>query len=71
MSDRLKGRVVPGTVSTSKETLLHGLREQLPFQDDYILVGNIPGVSGASDDLGAAARAGWRFIHESEFARAA
>jgi hypothetical protein len=56
-------------VSTSKETLLQGLREQLPHYDDYILVGNIPGVSGASDDVGAAARAGWRFIKESEFAR--
>jgi hypothetical protein len=55
-------------VSTSKETLLLELREQLPDYDDYVLVGNIPGVSGASDDAGAAARAGWRFIKESEFA---
>ena len=27
------------------------------------------GISGASDDRGAAERAGWRFIQESEFAK--
>jgi hypothetical protein len=32
------------------------------------MVGNILGVSGASDDRGAAQRAGWRFIQEREFA---
>jgi hypothetical protein len=32
------------------------------------MVGNIVGVSGASDDQGAALLAGWRFIKESEFA---
>jgi hypothetical protein len=58
-------------VSTSKEALLVELRAQLPDYDDYILVGNIPGVSGASDDSGAAARAGWRFIKESDFAAGA
>lgn len=36
--------------------------------DEYIMVGNIIGVSGASDDKGAAERAGWRFIKESDFA---
>lgn len=36
--------------------------------DDYVMVGNILGVSGGSDDQGAAARAGWRFIKESDFA---
>jgi hypothetical protein len=55
-------------VSTSKETLLQELRRQLPDYEDYILVGNILGVSGASDDAGAAYRAGWRFIKESDFA---
>jgi hypothetical protein len=36
---------------------------------DYVMVGNILGISGASDDRGAAERAGWRFIQESEFAK--
>jgi hypothetical protein len=36
--------------------------------DDYVMVGNILGVSGASDDQGAASLAGWRFIKESDFA---
>lgn len=40
-----------------------------PHADDYILVGNIMGVSGASDDKGSAERAGWRFIKESDFAQ--
>jgi hypothetical protein len=35
------------------------------------MVGNILGLSGASDDRGAAERAGWRFIQESAFARGA
>jgi hypothetical protein len=35
------------------------------------MVGNILGISGASDDRGAAERAGWRFIQESAFARGA
>ncbi len=39
-----------------------------PLADEYILVGNILGVSGASDDKGAAERAGWRFISETDFA---
>lgn len=39
-----------------------------PGADEYIMVGNILGVSGASDDKGAAERAGWRFIKESDFA---
>lgn len=55
-------------VAIAKEQLLTGLREQLPHYDDYILVGNILGVSGASDDQGAAVCAGWRFIKESDFA---
>jgi hypothetical protein len=32
------------------------------------MVGNVQGVSGASDDQGAATRAGWRFIQERDFA---
>ncbi len=34
----------------------------------YVMVGNVVGVSGASDDQGAARRAGWRFIREAAFA---
>ncbi len=33
------------------------------------MVGNILGISAARDDRGAAERAGWRFIRESEFAK--
>lgn len=36
--------------------------------DEYVMVGNIQGVSGASDDKGAAEKAAWRFIKESDFA---
>jgi len=36
--------------------------------EEYVMVGNIIGVSGASDDKGAAEQAGWRFISEREFA---
>ena len=39
--------------------------------EDYVMVGNILGVTGASDDQGAAQRAGWRFISERDFARGA
>ena len=36
---------------------------------DYVMVVNILGISGESDDRGAAERAGRRFIQESEFAK--
>ena len=36
--------------------------------ESYIMVGNIIGVSGASDDKGAAEQAGWKFIQENSFA---
>lgn len=39
--------------------------------DDYVMVGNVAGVSGVSDDKGSAERAGWRFIKESDFAAGA
>ena len=52
-----------------KEVWLRVFRETtFPLADDYIMVGNIAGVSGASDDKGAAEAAGWRFISEKEFA---
>jgi hypothetical protein len=54
----------------NKETHLINLKQYTPG-DDFVLVGNILGVSGSSDDQGAAARAGWRFIRESDFAAGA
>lgn len=39
--------------------------------EEYIMVGNRLGVTGASDDEGAAQRAGWRFILERDFAAGA
>lgn len=51
----------------NKETHLMDLKRYIPA-DDFVLVGNIFGVSGSSDDQGAAQRAGWRFIKESDFA---
>jgi hypothetical protein len=54
----------------SKDSFLNQLRTYIRA-DDYVMVGNIKGVSGASDDEGAASLAGWRFIKESDFARGA
>ena len=54
----------------SKSILLNQLKTFIPA-DDYIMVGNVKGVSGASDDEGAANLAGWRFIKESDFAAGA
>lgn len=52
-----------------KEVWLRVFKETaFPLADDYIMVGNIIGISGSSDDKGAADRAGWRFIKESDFA---
>jgi hypothetical protein len=56
-----------GPCGIEKDAFLRQLREHIPGHD-YVLVGNILGTSGASDDRGAAGRAGWRFIKESEFA---
>lgn len=52
-----------------KAVWLRHFREVLPRYDDYILVGNIMGVSGASDDQGQAMLANWRFIQEADFAK--
>ena len=54
----------------SKDIFLNQLKTYIPA-DDYIMVGNIKGISGASDDEGAAHLAGWRFIKESDFAAGA
>jgi hypothetical protein len=59
-----------GPMEMSKDTFLNQLKAHIPA-DDYIMVGNIKGVSGASDDQGAANLAGWRFIKESDFAAGA
>jgi hypothetical protein len=56
-----------GPMEMSKEIFLKQLKTYIRA-DDYIMVGNIKGVSGASDDQGAADLAGWRFIKESDFA---
>lgn len=53
--------------SPDKETHLEQIKRYIPA-DDFVMVGNIKGVSGVSDDQGAAKRAGWRFIKESDFA---
>jgi hypothetical protein len=59
-----------GATPSDKAVFLHMLKTYTPA-DDYVMVGNIMGVSGVSDDQGAAARAGWRFIKESDFAAGA
>jgi len=56
-----------GPMEMSKEIFLKQLKTYIRA-DDYMMVGNIMGVSGASDDQGAAHLAGWRFIKESDFA---
>jgi hypothetical protein len=59
-----------GPMEMSKDIFLNQLRTYIRA-DDYVMVGNIKGVSGASDDEGAANLAGWRFIRESKFAAGA
>lgn len=59
-----------GPMEMSKDTFLTQLKTYIRA-DDYIMVGNIKGVSGASDDEVAADLAGWRFIKESDFAAGA
>lgn len=50
-----------------KDWFLSEIKKYIP-SNRYIMVGNIMGVSGASDDKGAADRAGWEFVKESDFA---
>lgn len=59
-----------GEGAPNKEAALINLKRYIPA-DDYVMVGNILGVSGASDDKGAAERAGWRFIKEADYAAGA
>lgn len=60
------GNISPG----NKAGFLLEIKKYIPA-DDYVMVGNVFGISGASDDSGAAAQAGWRFIKESDFAEGA
>ncbi len=55
-----------GPMEMTKAAFLKQLMVYIPAQE-YVLVGNIPGVSGVSDDIGAAQEAGWKFIRESDF----
>jgi hypothetical protein len=59
-----------GPMEMPKHIFLDQLRTYIRA-DDYVMVGNIVGVSGGSDDEGAARLAGWRFIRESDFAAGA
>lgn len=54
-------------VGLPKEEFLRELKKHVPAED-YVMVGNIPGVSGPSNDITAAYLAGWRFIRELDFA---
>jgi hypothetical protein len=56
-----------GPCGIEKHDFLRELRRHV-VAADYVLVGNVLGVSGASDDRGAAQQAGWRFIQEAAFA---
>ena len=56
-----------GPMEMSKAGFLNQLKTFIRA-DDYIMVGNIPGVSGISDDQNAARQSDWRFIKESDFA---
>jgi hypothetical protein len=59
-----------GPMEMSKDAFLKNLKTHI-WADEYVMVGNILGVSGNSDDQRAAALAGWRFIKESDFAAGA
>ena len=59
-----------GPMEMSKDIFMKQLKTYIRA-DDYVMVGNIKDVSGASDDEGAANLAGWRFIKETDFAAGA
>ncbi len=56
-----------GPMEMTKDIFLNQLKTYIPAEE-YVMVGNIKGVSGGSDDWTAANLAGWRFIKESDFA---
>ena len=57
-----------GPMEMTKDAFLKQLSTHVKA-DNYFMVGNIQRVSGASDDKGAAEKAGWQFIKENEMAR--
>lgn len=57
-----------GPMGTTKDLMLAQIKRYIQAEE-YVMVGNILGVSGHSDDKGAAALAGWRFIQEANFAK--
>lgn len=56
-----------GPIGSTKEEFLMQLQRYIAVEE-VVMVGNILGVSGTSDDEGAAQRAGVRFISEKDFA---
>jgi hypothetical protein len=54
-----------GPMEMTKEAFLDQLATHIKA-DNYFMIGNILGISGASDDKGAAEKAGWQFIKENE-----
>ena len=56
-----------GPMDIPKADMLRQIRIHCPA-DDYVMVGNDPRLYGNSDDIAAAAEAGWRFIREYDFA---
>ncbi len=60
-------RVISFLSIGDKAEFLQTIARDVPA-DGYVMVGNVVGVSGASDDQRAARRAGWRFIREADFA---
>lgn len=57
-----------GPMDMTKEAFLTQLKTWVPCEE-VVMVGNIKGVTGRSDDEGAAARAGVRFISEYDFSK--
>lgn len=55
-----------GPMVMPKDVFLGQIKQYIRA-DEYVMVGNILGVSGASDDQGAAHRAGWLFLRESQW----
>lgn len=56
-----------GPMEMEKASFLTHIQNYVPAEE-YVMVGNIKGISGSSDDQGAALLAGWRFIQEQKFA---
>lgn len=56
-----------GPMEMTKEAFLIQLQTYVPCEE-IVMVGNIKGVTGRSDDEGAAKRVGVRFIMEKDFA---